>query len=95
MKPPMQKRLDAIETTLRARNEEGPMGVAAVYESPRRGYSSYFANGREWVWISAWAGDPPEIREDKLARWRDGEDVPGAPTDVIDRKSAEVRITAW
>jgi hypothetical protein len=47
MKPPMQKRLDAIETTLRARNEQGPTGVAALYESIDRG-TICTVDGREW-----------------------------------------------
>jgi hypothetical protein len=90
----MQKRLDAIETSLRARAEDGPTGAAAVYQSIDHG-STYIVDGRESVWISAWGSDPPEIREDKLARWRNGEDIPGAPTDVFDRESAEVHVLVW
>lgn len=42
------------------------------------------------VVILDWANDPEETGEDKLARWRAGEDIEGAPTDIEDRENADV-----
>ena len=44
----------------------------------------------ELAFISAWAKDPEDVREAKLVRWRAGEDVEGAPTDIKDRTNARV-----
>ncbi len=47
------------------------------------------------VAILKWGNDPKEVREDKLARWRAGEDIEGAPTDVVDRENADVRLVVF
>ena len=47
---------------------------------------------RPFVLISEWAHDPEAVRTDKLARWRAGEDIEGAPTDVVDRENADVAL---
>ena len=37
-----------------------------------------------------WARDPEETRAAKLARWRAGDDIEGAPSDIEDRENAIV-----
>ena len=45
---------------------------------------------KECVLIGQWGDDPEDVREDKLARWRAGEDIEGAPANIEDRENAHV-----
>src|SRR5688572_8303919 len=47
---------------------------------------------QEVVHITAWFKDSHEEVDEKLARWRRGEDVAGARSDVADRENAFVII---
>lgn len=50
-----------------------------------------YGNMPNAVLISAWGSDPEDVREDKLARWRAGENIAGAPDDA-DRESFVIMI---
>jgi hypothetical protein len=51
------------------------------------GVEKLLAPATHTVLITDWSRDSKEVREDKLARWRAGEDVPGAPN-IADRENA-------
>jgi hypothetical protein len=46
----------------------------------------------EFALILGWFDDSHEAIDEKLARWRSGEDIPGAPNDIVDRTNARVMI---
>jgi len=53
------------------------------------------ANKQIFVVIDTWSGDSEEEHESKLARWRAGEDIEGAPTDIEDRENATIWIVQF
>ena len=46
----------------------------------------------EYGVIWDWFDDSHEEIDDKYARWENGEDVPGAPKHIVNRKNAKVHI---
>ena len=48
-----------------------------------------------FVAIHEWGHDSEEVRESKLARWRAGEDIEGAPSDIEDRDNAQVWMVVF
>ena len=63
--------------------------IACCLEAVEHALSS---KERRFVLINDWFDDSHDEIDDKLARWRNGEDVPGAPSDVVDRAEAEAMI---
>ena len=41
-----------------------------------------------WDWFS----DSHEEVDEKFTRWQNGEDIPGAPNHIVDRKNAKIHI---
>ena len=48
-----------------------------------------------FVAIHEWGHDSEEVRESELARWRAGENIEGAPSDIEDRENAKVWMVVF
>ena len=56
--------------------------------------TSLEARTAEYGLIWEWFDESHDAIDEKYARWENGEDVPGAPNHIVDRKNAKVIIVA-
>ena len=54
--------------------------------------TSLGARTAEHGFITEWCNDSHDEIDEKYARWENGENVPGAPNHIVDRKNAKIHI---